>query len=508
MKSHLIQLYPIVEKLLENGHQVTTIFFSGGNIKHENYTEIVVKNVFEKKIAEFSKLFLDRGSEYAVINLIKFMKFSMEAWSEVLEDSALIYWDTPEIHTMIKTGRKFEVVMSSYQQHCLLAEIFNSSFITFSPAGPVPWLLSATGNDINLSVQPLLTSSFIEPMTFKQRLMNHLESAVRHLTSTYPAEKIYDLRASRMGFHDLSLQEILSKRFSVFLSNHHPVTHGAWPYMPNIIEVGGLTLKDPAALPSHFQTFLDSAGPVVLVSFGSTLQPSQMGQDKLDILYEVFRSLPEYSFIWKWDGQSQDVPANVLVSPWLPQQDLLAHPNIKTFITHGGLGGITEAIYHKVTLVGIPFGNDQISNLERASRHGYCQLMLWEKLSVEALREAIRESVESLTMQAAVERVHSVYTDREMKPVERAVWWMEYVCRHRGADILQPGLTEVAWYQYHHLDILLFVTLMVVVMATLLLFLCSLSYRTPLLPPLVFSSALNHIFLPSPSLPVTFFLQR
>ena len=31
----VIQLYPIVEKILENGHQVTSIFFSGINIKHE-----------------------------------------------------------------------------------------------------------------------------------------------------------------------------------------------------------------------------------------------------------------------------------------------------------------------------------------------------------------------------------------------------------------------------------------------------------------------------------------
>ena len=475
-KSHLIQLYPIVEKLLENGHHVTTIFFSRGNIKHQNYTEIVVKNVFESKMAELSKLFMDRGSENAVINTIKQMKFAIEAWSEVLEESALMYWDSPEIHRMIKTGRNFEAVITSYQQHCLLAEIFNSSLITFSPAGPVPWLLAATGNEINLSVQPLLTSGFIEPMTFRQRLMNHLENAVRQFTTTYSAAKIYEVRARRMGFHD-SYKEVLSSRFSIFLSNHHPVTHGAWPYLPNIIEVGGLTLREPSTLPSHFQTFLDSSDAVVLVSFGSTLQPSQMPQDKLDILYEVFRSLPDYSFIWKWDGQIPDVPTNVLISSWLPQQDLLAHPNIKTFITHGGLGGITEAIYHKVTLVGIPFGNDQISNLERASRHGYCQLLFWEKLSVETLRGAIRESMESETMQAALERVHSLYTDREKSPVERAVWWIEYVCRHGGANILQSSVWPVAWYQYHHLDILLFITLISLVVAAILLFLCSLCCR-------------------------------
>ena len=34
--------------------------------------------------------------------------------------------------------------------------------------------------------------------------------------------------------------------------------------------------------------------------------------------------------IWKWDtGVTADVPKNVLIKDWLPQQDLLAHPNLK-----------------------------------------------------------------------------------------------------------------------------------------------------------------------------------
>ena len=45
------------------------------------------------------------------------------------------------------------------------------------------------------------------------------------------------------------------------------------------------------------------------------------------------------------------------------------------------------------------------------------------------------------------------------KPRERAAWWAEYVCRHRGAKILQSRHFEDApWYQFHHVDIILFIT--------------------------------------------------
>ena len=38
--------------------------------------------------------------------------------------------------------------------------------------------------------------------------------------------------------------------------------------------------------------------------------------------------------IWKWDEEMDNVPDNVLISKWIPQQDLLAHPNLKVERPH------------------------------------------------------------------------------------------------------------------------------------------------------------------------------
>ena len=58
-KSHLIQLYPIVEKLLDSGHKVTGIYFNSAKIRHENYTEILIENPYDKKMAGMRKMMME-----------------------------------------------------------------------------------------------------------------------------------------------------------------------------------------------------------------------------------------------------------------------------------------------------------------------------------------------------------------------------------------------------------------------------------------------------------------
>ena len=54
--------------------------------------------------------------------------------------------------------------------------------------------------------------------------------------------------------------------------------------------------------------------------------------------------------IWKWD-EELDVDENkIMVRKWLPQDDILAHPNVKLFVTHGGLLSSTESIMRGMLL--------------------------------------------------------------------------------------------------------------------------------------------------------------
>lgn len=68
------------------------------------------------------------------------------------------------------------------------------------------------------------------------------------------------------------------------------------------------------------------------------------------------------------------------------------HPNIKAFITHGGMGGITEAIYGGVPMIGTPFYGDQIINVKNMVRnYGYGVELKFFSMTESLLEDAIKE---------------------------------------------------------------------------------------------------------------------
>lgn len=44
----------------------------------------------------------------------------------------------------------------------------------------------------------------------------------------------------------------------------------------------------------------------------------------------------------------------------MPQQELLAHPKTRLFVTHCGTNGVNEAIHYGVPMVGMPVFSNQV----------------------------------------------------------------------------------------------------------------------------------------------------
>ena len=130
---------------------------------------------------------------------------------------------------------------------------------------------------------------------------------------------------------------------------------------------------------------------LILFSLGSIVQAKDMPDEVRQKFLNVFSRLKQ-RVLWKWEtGEMSGLPSNVRISKWLPQQDILGHPNTKLFITHGGLLSTQEATYHGVPLIGIPIFADQDLNIAQAERAGYALTIEILNLSEEKLENAIHQ---------------------------------------------------------------------------------------------------------------------
>lgn len=230
-------------------------------------------------------------------------------------------------------------------------------------------------------------------MNFVQRLGN---IAMSIFETTYMALNYWPLQNQiyEANFPDPkpSLAEAMKNVNLVLLNSHFTLGYPR-PYVPNMIEVGGMHInRVPNPLPKDIQMFLDEAKDgVIYFSMGSNIRSTTLPVEKRDALLRTFASFKQ-KVMWKWE--TDDLPGkpdNVFTKKWWPQDDILAHRNVKVFITHGGLLGSSEAIYHGVPVIGIPIFGDQELNMARAQRAGYGLTVNYKNLTQEALTWALNE---------------------------------------------------------------------------------------------------------------------
>ena len=177
------------------------------------------------------------------------------------------------------------------------------------------------------------------------------------------------------------------------------------------------------------------------------------------IFHESFKEL-NIPIIWKWDSDNTTgIPENVKIVKWVPQSDLLAHPNLKVFVTHGGLLSIQETLYHKVPIVGIPLGLDQKTNIMRAERNGFGIKLGLNELNREELVSAINKAMHDQNIRKSINLMHTLFTENYgMTPGDRAVAAIEFALKYKDSNALKPNIADgMPWYEFYGYDIFMFV---------------------------------------------------
>lgn len=59
-------------------------------------------------------------------------------------------------------------------------------------------------------------------------------------------------------------------------------------------------------------------------------------------------------------------------------------------------------------------------------------------------------------------RRSQIMHDQPIKPLDKAIYWVEYVMRHRGAVHFRSAALDITWYQLYMIDILCFVVICII----------------------------------------------
>lgn len=239
-KSHLIVMKPVVEELLNRGHTVTSVIFHPFKLSHENHTEILVTSRLDRLFADATKKLLAKGGSNPMnpLNWLPFYQFLLEN----MKDLALDMFESEELRRMVKDRTKVDAVMTLYPGNAIFGEIFDCPIIIFSPVGPISMLTEGSTNIINHSVQPAAHSApFIEPLSFKERLQNHFSIFRTTLFTNWQTDSMFvyhkEFLKEELGVDVQDPHLTLREKVALVLAASHPVTHGAWQYTRNIIEV-------------------------------------------------------------------------------------------------------------------------------------------------------------------------------------------------------------------------------------------------------------------------------
>ncbi|KAL1139130.1 hypothetical protein AAG570_009190 [Ranatra chinensis] len=246
------------------------------------------------------------------------------------------------------------------------------------------------------------------------------------------------------------------KNTSITLVDSHFSMGYPRPYHSNIIEIGGLSVKNLEDGEKDLQNFMDSADQgVIYFSLGSYLKSQDLDSITIGTLLTVFGKLKQ-RVLWKLDSENVlELPSNVKIAQWFPQTSVLAHPKCLLFITHGGIHSIFEAAYNKIPVISLPVLADQSYNAKFAEESGF------------GITLNINQVTEDRYKENAV-RLSMITRDRPITVLKNTIYWIEYVINHKGAKHLKPRTLQISFCRYLLLDV--FVPILVIALIAIYIF--------------------------------------
>ncbi|NP_001164487.2 UDP-glucuronosyltransferase 2B16 precursor [Oryctolagus cuniculus] len=462
--SHWMNMKTILDALVQRGHAVTVLRSSASILVNSNDESGITFETFPTTSTKdemeaffmywLNKLTNDVSKDALWEYFQTWQKFFME-YSDNYENICKDLVLNKKIMAKLQESR-FDVVLADPIAPCgeLLAELLNRPLVysvRFTPG--YTYEKYSGGLLFPPSYVPVIMSDLSGQMTFMERVKNMLWMLYFDFWFQMLNVKRWDQFCSEVLGRPVTFSELVGKA-EIWLIRSYWDLEFPRPLLPNSYFVGGLHCKPAQPLPKEMEEFVQSSGEegVVVFSLGSMI--SNLTEERANVIASTLAQLPQ-KVLWKFDGKKPDnLGTNTQLYKWIPQNDLLGHPKTKAFITHGGANGVFEAIYHGIPMVGLPLFADQHDNLAHMRAKGAAIRLDWKTMSSSDFLNALKTVINDPSYKEKAMTLSRIHHDQPMKPLDQAIFWIEFVMRHKGAKHLRVAAHDLTWFQYHSLDVI------------------------------------------------------
>lgn len=465
--SHYTLAHRLAEGLAEKGHQVTMIAPYKQEKTAGNYKQLYIENL-AKIVQEKKTVFFDMESMWPIQQIHLCYQLGY-----VISEYVLTYQPILDL-VKTKKGHFDVVIMDQFYDESLtgIAYKLDAPLIYFSTLVSSIWVNHLVANPAPVSHVPNIFFDYSGRMDFTDRLHNWFlmvaEEAYRHFIS-FP----YHNELLHKAFPDAPhVYDLLYKRDGFILVNSHVSINDPVPHVPNMIEIGGFHVK-AGELPKDMKKIIDEAkNGVVFFGMGSNLKVSLLPEEKKKAILRALGRINQTVF-WKWEEDTiEGKPDNVILGKWFPQQAILAHPNTKAFISHGGLLSTIEAVSLGKPILGIPIYADQKMNINLAVSRGYALTVPYKQLNEENLFQALDQLINNSSYTETVKWRSAMMHDRLVHPLKEAIYWVEHVIKHKGAHHFRSKAMDLKWYEYEMIDVALLLVVVTLATCAAILYAC------------------------------------
>ncbi|CAK1554025.1 unnamed protein product [Leptosia nina] len=446
--SHQAVFRPVILELVRRGHKVTSITAQPifKNRKFDNFIEIdvcnVSKHVADDLVGNKLKLAKDVVSQYE------------ETWKALSNNfKHQLYSD--EVKKLVANGMKFDVILTELcaRSNIILGYIADAPVIEVSSFGSFIDTTETIGS---------VTHPALYPLAFRENygsetILGQMSEVYKHYKvlrgyQNYEVEE-NEMLKRRFGNDVPPISEIRKKYVQATFLNVVPIWDSNRPVPPNLIYIGSLPNYVPKELPHDLKEFLDaSEHGVIYMSFGTSYPTELLKCDTVNAIVKAFTHLP-YSVVWKWDDVNMRLPEKIRLYKWVPQADLLRHPNVKLFITQAGLHSTDDAIQAGVPMLAIPLAWDQSLNAHKHRELGLGITLEPKNVSEGNLVKAIQAIIEDDRYRRNVKTVLEAMRTAPNSSLGRAVSWIEFVALHKNLTYLKTTAAVLTWREYYELDL-------------------------------------------------------